>query len=542
MTVLTFLRKKQLRSSSEDLVTDHFEPPAPLRTAVLFLVFNRPDTTAQVFEAIRKAKPPRLYVAADGPRGDREGEVERVNKVREIATAVDWPCEVKTLFRDENLGCKAAVSGAITWFFEHEEQGIILEDDCVPNKDFFPYCEWALNEFRDVPEVWHINGNNFGAATALYGGNSISFCSLGQVWGWATWANRWKNAQMNPFYLSERVDELFKNWSLTKKARIIKKRHLLALKSGLDTWDFQWQVSILNAGGLAVSASSNLISNLGDGPDATHTKFDKDRIRLPTQPFSGFSYAQIVSNPALTKWYEKKMGMRSTKRVIQILISDGAKKAKLFAKLQIQKVLFGGFFPVVVASTGRSGSTMLANAVAASLIKTKFHAFPTSLHDYIKRFSIAYLDRITDIDQFAAPILKTHDLFRKEFSDKAKFIFVYGDPLESAQSVEQMKKKRGSIWVEEHIYHLVGNGTPHDIFTEDVLNYECQMRLWGEAKGAFLIHYDDIWNKNTQLSRFLGFDVELPKKRARSLKGEPLSYNKALFDRLKKMAQHKVGD
>ena len=94
-----------------------FEPPKPLQTAVLFLVFNRPDTTELVFEAIRKARPPRLYVAADGPRTDKEGEVVKVSKVREIATAVDWPCEVRTLFRDENLGCKNAVSGAITWFF-----------------------------------------------------------------------------------------------------------------------------------------------------------------------------------------------------------------------------------------------------------------------------------------------------------------------------------------------------------------------------------------------------------------------------------------
>ena len=110
-----------------------------LKTAVLFLVFNRPDTTRQVFEAIRQAKPPRLYVAADGPREGKLGEVERVKEVRTIATAVDWPCEVKTLFRDKNLGCKKGVSSAITWFFEQEKQGIILEDDCLPHLDFFSF-------------------------------------------------------------------------------------------------------------------------------------------------------------------------------------------------------------------------------------------------------------------------------------------------------------------------------------------------------------------------------------------------------------------
>jgi len=117
---------------------------------VLFLIFNRPDTTTRVFEAIRAARPERLYVAADGPRMTREGEAERCAEARRIATAVDWPCEVKTLFRETNLGCRAAVSGAITWFFEHEEEGIILEDDCLPDPSFFPYCTELLAHYRDT--------------------------------------------------------------------------------------------------------------------------------------------------------------------------------------------------------------------------------------------------------------------------------------------------------------------------------------------------------------------------------------------------------
>ena len=125
--------------------TDKINSPASLKTAVLFLVFNRPDTTKEVFEKIRQAKPQRLYVAGDGPREGREGEIEKVTKAREIASKVDWPCEVKTLFREKNLGCKKGVSSAITWFFEQEEQGIILEDDCVPNLDFFTFCENLLD-------------------------------------------------------------------------------------------------------------------------------------------------------------------------------------------------------------------------------------------------------------------------------------------------------------------------------------------------------------------------------------------------------------
>ena len=86
-----------------------------LYTPVLFLVFNRPDTATQVFEKIRQAKPYRLYIASDGPRAGHDDE-EKITKVREIATRVDWPCEVKTLFRDRNLGCAHGCSNAISWF------------------------------------------------------------------------------------------------------------------------------------------------------------------------------------------------------------------------------------------------------------------------------------------------------------------------------------------------------------------------------------------------------------------------------------------
>ena len=127
-----------------------FTPPHPLNTAVLFLVFNRLDTTKQVFEAIQQAKPPRLYVAADGARELKEGEAEIVKAVREfVIQNIDWECEVKTLFREQNHGCKMAVSGAIDWFFANEEKGIILEDDCLPSQSFFWFCEELLYKYKD---------------------------------------------------------------------------------------------------------------------------------------------------------------------------------------------------------------------------------------------------------------------------------------------------------------------------------------------------------------------------------------------------------
>ena len=114
----------------------------PLSTAVLFLVFNRLDTTKEVFKAIRKAKPSRIYIASDGPRKIKNNEADKVKEVRSyIINNIDWQCDVNTLFREENLGCKIAVSTAIDWFFDNEEQGIILEDDCFPSQSFFWFCE-----------------------------------------------------------------------------------------------------------------------------------------------------------------------------------------------------------------------------------------------------------------------------------------------------------------------------------------------------------------------------------------------------------------
>jgi hypothetical protein len=135
-----------------------FVTNATFTTPVLFLIFNRPDTTKQVFSAIQKARPPRLYVAADGPRSENPSEATSCELVRSITTNVDWDCEVKTLFRDQNLGCRLAVSQAICWFFANEPEGIILEDDCLPSQSFFWFCQELLEDFRQDKQVGAICG------------------------------------------------------------------------------------------------------------------------------------------------------------------------------------------------------------------------------------------------------------------------------------------------------------------------------------------------------------------------------------------------
>lgn len=242
----------------------------PPRVAVLFLVFNRPDVTAKVFAAIRAARPPRLYVAADGPRPERVGEAERSARTRKIATAIDWPCELHTLFRDENLGCKMAVSSAINWFFEHEERGIILEDDCLPTPSFFPFCETLLERYKDDTRVLHIGGTN-SLRSASKKNNSYYFSRYVAIWGWASWRRAWAQYDVEMGALREvERDGLINQIYVPSAARHFSRLFARVSSGEIDTWDYQWQFTC-GLQGLAIVPDVNLISNLGFGDDATHT-------------------------------------------------------------------------------------------------------------------------------------------------------------------------------------------------------------------------------------------------------------------------------
>lgn len=161
------------------------------RSAVLLLIFNRPETTRRVFDQIRAQQPPRLYIAADGARPNRPEEAARCAETRAISTQVDWDCELHLLYRDQNLGCRRAVSEAITWFFEHEEAGIILEDDCLPADSFFYFCDALLEKYRHDERIHAITGTNLQMGKQ-WGEASYYFSRYTNIWGWASWRRVWK--------------------------------------------------------------------------------------------------------------------------------------------------------------------------------------------------------------------------------------------------------------------------------------------------------------------------------------------------------------
>lgn len=241
-----------------------------MQAPILFLVFNRPDTTRLVFEAIRRAKPNRLYVAADGARGDRPGEAEKVEEVKQIVGAVDWPCEVKNLYRDTNKGCKQAVSEAISWFFENEDMGIILEDDCLPDPTFFKFCETLLERYRHDDRIMAICGTNLANTDQME--DSYYFSGIPHIWGWASWSRVWQEYDVEMRDIEQVCSSIAAKSHFSKHIWQYWKRFFREVQCGLvNTWDVQFSYLAIKSGRLSIFPKRNLISNIGFGADATHT-------------------------------------------------------------------------------------------------------------------------------------------------------------------------------------------------------------------------------------------------------------------------------
>jgi len=253
----------------------------PSDTPLLLIAWRRPHTLRKVIDAIRPLGPTRVFVACDGPNSGRPGEAEKVAATRMvIENEINWPCHIERLYSPTNQGCRLGVSRAISWFFEQVEEGIILEDDCVPHPDFFTYCATLLARYRHDTRVWCVSGNNFQNGQ-WRGSGSYYFSRYNHCWGWASWSRCWK------YY-----DSTLPNWPLLSESGLLKSifddPEELKYWSGIwdrlycvaepDTWDYQWTFSCLVNGGLTALPNRNLVSNIGFGLDATHTTLEKDHV------------------------------------------------------------------------------------------------------------------------------------------------------------------------------------------------------------------------------------------------------------------------
>ncbi len=264
-------------------------PATSLETPVLLLVFNRPEQTRQVFDQIRQVRPRQLFVAADGPRPGHAGDAAGCAEARRIVEQVDWTCDVRTRFLDENLGCARAVSSGITWFFDQVEQGIILEDDCLPSLSFFGFCQTLLDHYRDDTRVMHISGSNFQAGRRR-GDGSYYLSRQPLIWGWATWRRAWKYYDLEmktfPAFKSQnQIANIFDDFIIRKYRTFHFDR--LYRSPRPTTWDFMWSYTVYSQNGLCVSPNVNLVSNIGFGENSTHTANRRDMHAMLPRGESG---------------------------------------------------------------------------------------------------------------------------------------------------------------------------------------------------------------------------------------------------------------
>ena len=260
--------------------------------AVLLIAFNRPDHLTVLIDRLREVQPTRVYLAVDGARPSRAGEGELVGACQALAGAIDWPCEVNTLFREQNLGCGLGVSSAISWFFGHEERGVILEDDIIPDPSFFPFCVELLDRYADDSRVFAISGCNFVPPEGLSSTGAYRFTQVPHIWGWATWRRSWDEYQLDIAGWRQRLP-IHKLWArsgkrLTATVFWTGTFELLARKQ-VDTWDGQLVLASMAANQWTATSNVNLVENLGFGADATHTLDEVDTlevkpIAVPTKP------------------------------------------------------------------------------------------------------------------------------------------------------------------------------------------------------------------------------------------------------------------
>lgn len=239
---------------------------------VLFCTFNRLECTKKVFERIGEVKPAKLYLLSDGPRENVKGEDEKVAAVREyLESHIDWECQVYKNFAEKNMGCGRRISSGISWAFEHEEELIIIEDDCLPDLSFFRYCQELLELYRENENVMLIGGaNDIGMSD---GKDSFFFAPWLENWGWATWKRTWEQYDYDISDWKDReIPSSMKALMDDETIKVYAGLFDSVYTHSLDTWDYQLQYLIYKKGALTVIPNKCLVKNIGFGSDATHTK------------------------------------------------------------------------------------------------------------------------------------------------------------------------------------------------------------------------------------------------------------------------------
>jgi len=255
---------------------------------VAFFIYNRPEPTARVFEQIALLRPRRLLIVADGPR---EGSTDVVPPAargvfaaRQVVAHIDWPCDVRRNYAERNLGCRRRMSSGIDWVFSQCEEAILLEDDCLPEPTFFPYCAELLDRYRADERVMVISGDNMQLGHRCTA-DSYYFSAIPHIWGWASWRRAWRHYDVTMADWPNVSRTAFPgNWVGSPVAAAAHRRLMADVFAGkVDTWDTQWEYACWKRRGLSILPAVNLISNIGFGPSATHCRKPDRFAALPTE-------------------------------------------------------------------------------------------------------------------------------------------------------------------------------------------------------------------------------------------------------------------
>lgn len=272
---------------------------------VLFIFFNRKEIAVEAFRKICLAKPKKLYLSQDGPR-EAKGEAEKavVKDTREaLLSMIDWECEVHTRFLDNNIGCAMGVKTAIDWMFETEPYGIILEDDCVVSDSFFPYMEAILMKYEDDQRIGMVAGTN--PITNFKGRTSYHFSRFKSCWGWATWARAWKNIDMDMTWRQADLASVINNSGFNGRHNSKWRFQLDYIdRNYVSAWDWQWYFSLAAQNQLCVYPAVNLVSNIGNDSEATHTSFSNITLKSGRLDFPLTSPAIVAPDYCFDKMFD----------------------------------------------------------------------------------------------------------------------------------------------------------------------------------------------------------------------------------------------
>ncbi|MDE0863624.1 MAG: glycosyltransferase family 2 protein [Rubripirellula sp.] len=271
-----------------------------LDTPVALFVFRRPDVTAQVFKAISIAKPRQLFIICDGARAHKAGEADLVSQTRDVVADVDWPCQVERRYLDDNVGCATCVSSGLDWVFSQVEHAIILEDDCVPNQSFFPFCSELLAKYESEPDVMAISGDHF-YGDQTFGDGSYFFTKHFHCWGWATWRRAWKSYDHEMKGYERFARDVLPDLCVSERERRYLSSGFEDIHHGrTDSWAIRFMYAVMNAKGLCIQPNQNLVANLGDGQDGTHCSGDADArsnwmFNIPTKSLLHVAHPKEIS-------------------------------------------------------------------------------------------------------------------------------------------------------------------------------------------------------------------------------------------------------